>query len=212
MAGLTKEQRLQRDAEKEATLRAELESKIRAEYEAKLKAKIEATQEKKPSYKEAASKIQKLIRIPLDTVIPVVCNTVGGATYISKKTMGLRVDWDDIGSVEYMEFGELASMRNTDRRFFEDNWIVLCDTDEYTSAQICDSLKISQYYKDVPAPDNIDEIFELPKEEIVRRVAPLSKGMRQTIAARAAQKYKDKTLDMNIVDVLESALGIQFTF
>jgi hypothetical protein len=35
--------------------------------------------------------------------------------------------------------------------------------------------------------------------------------MKETIAVRAKQKLDDDTLDKNIVDTLESALGIQFT-
>ena len=101
MAGLTKEERAKRDAEKEAQL---------------------------------------------DTMVTVVCNTIGGATYISKKASGYIVEWEDFGSEEYMELGELVAMRNTDRRFFEDNWITLEDTDEYDAMQLYEFLKVAKYY------------------------------------------------------------------
>ena len=160
---------------------------------------------------ETASRIQKMVRIPLDTIVPVVCNTVGGATYISKKIMGYQVEWDDLGSVEYMELGELASMRNTDRRFFTDNWIVLEDTVEYTAMQLYDFLKVSKYYENVFTPENIDEIFTYSKDKITKTIATLSRGLKETIAARAKQKLDEDTLDKNIIDTLESALGIQIT-
>ena len=213
----TKEQRQKKEAEKEAKLKAEIEAKIRAEYEEKFKmesvnnSKVNTDDKKIENTTSVAKRIQKAIRIPLDTIIPVVCNTVGGAIYVSKKIMGYQIEWDDIGSVEYMELGELASMRNTDRRFFEDNWIVLEDTEEYTAMQLYDFLKVSKYYKNVFTPENIDEIFTYSKDKIIKTISTLSKGLKETIAARARQKLDEDTLDKNIIDTLETALNIQFS-
>ena len=211
--GYTREQRAAKEAEKEAKLKAEIEAKIRAEYEEKLKKELanntaNSNNENNTESKETASRIQKMVRIPLDTIVPVVCNTVGGATYISKKIMGYQVEWDDLGSVEYMELGELASMRNTDRRFFTDNWIVLEDTVEYTAMQLYDFLKVSKYYENVFTPENIDEIFTYSKDKITKTIATLSRGLKETIADCAKQKLDEDTLDKNIIDTLEAALGI----
>ena len=216
MANLTKEERAKREAAKEAEMKAkieaEIEAKIRAEYEKKLKdAEAKVSKSDKEETSAVAKKIQSSVRIPLDTIVPVICNTVGGAFYSSKKIMGYTVEWEDIGSVEYMELGELSSMKNTDKRFFEDNWIVFDDTEEYTASELYDFLKVSKYYKNVLTPDNIDEIFTYPKDEIVKTISTLSRGMKETIAARAKQKLDENTLDKNIIDILESSLGIQFT-
>lgn len=216
MANLTKEERAKREAAKEAEMKAkieaEIEAKIRAEYEKKLKdAEAKVSKSDKEETSAVAKKIQGSVRIPLDTIVPVICNTVGGAFYSSKKIMGYTVEWEDIGSVEYMELGELSSMKNTDKRFFEDNWIVFDDTEEYTASELYDFLKVSKYYKNVLTPDNIDEIFTYPKDEIVKTISTLSRGMKETIAVRAKQKLDENTLDKNIIDILESSLGIQFT-
>ena len=216
MANLTKEERAKREAAKEAEMKAkieaEIEAKIRAEYEKKLKdAEAKVSKSDKEETSAVAKKIQSSVRIPLDTIVPVICNTVGGAFYSSKKIMGYTVEWEDIGSVEYMELGELSSMKNTDKRFFEDNWIVFDDIEEYTASELYDFLKVSKYYKNVLTPDNIDEIFTYPKDEIVKTISTLSRGMKETIAVRAKQKLDENTLDKNIIDILESSLGIQFT-
>lgn len=216
MANLTKEERAKREAAKEAEMKskieAEIEAKIRAEYEKKLKdAKAKVSKSDKEETSAVAKKIQSSVRIPLDTIVPVICNTVGGAFYSSKKIMGYTVEWEDIGSVEYMELGELSSMKNTDKRFFEDNWIVFDDTEEYTASELYDFLKVSKYYKNVLTPDNIDEIFTYPKDEIVKTISTLSRGMKETVAVRAKQKLDENTLDKNIIDILESSLEIQFT-
>jgi hypothetical protein len=209
MANLTKEQRKALEAEKQAQMEKEIEARIRAEYEEKLKnATVNINNE---DVIKPVVKTTKTTRIPLDTMITVVCNTIGGATYISKKASGYIVEWEDFGSEEYMELGELVAMRNTDRRFFEDNWIVLEDTDEYDAMQIYEFLKVAKYYTNVFTSRNIDELFSYSKDKIAKTISTLSRGMKETIAVRAKQKLDDNTLDKNIVDTLESALGIQFT-
>lgn len=207
MANLTKEQRLAREAEKQAQIEKEIEDRIRAEYEEKLKNATLNTN----NNAETIIKSKKETRIPLDTIVTVVCNTIGGATYISKKASGYIVEWEDFGSEEYMELGELVAMRNTDRRFFEDNWIVLEDTDEYDAMQLYEFLKVSKYYNNVFTSRNIDELFSYSKDKIAKTISALSRGMKETIAARAKQKLDENTLDKNIIDILESSLGIQFT-
>lgn len=209
MANLTKEQRKALEAEKQAQMEKEIEARIRAEYEEKLKnATVNINNE---DVTKPVVKTTKATRIPLDTMITVVCNTIGGATYISKKASGYIVEWEDFGSEEYMELGELVAMRNTDRRFFEDNWIVLEDTDEYDAMQLYEFLKVAKYYTNVFTSRNIDELFSYSKDKISKTISTLSRGMKETIAVRAKQKLDDNTLDKNIVDTLESALGIQFT-
>ena len=207
MAGLTKEQKAQKEAEARAKIEAEIEARIRAEYEEKLKQAIPVKDNA-----AVAKRIQDTKRIPLDTLVPVICNVPGGLIYVSKKIMGYTIKWDDIGSVEYMELSELSTMKNTDKRFFTDNWIVLDDTDEYTASQLYDFLKVTKFYKHIFTPETIDDIFSYSKDKIVKSIAVLSRGMKDTIAVRAKQKLDEGTLDKNIIDTLESALGLQLTF
>lgn len=222
MAGLTKEERVRRAAEKEAELRAEIEAEINTKYEDKfndlyaeftalknsIQKKSEVIEVNEPKVQSTTPK--KVTKIPLDTMIPVICNFPGKLVYISEKIKGYTVEWDGLGSIEYMELGELASMRNTNRRFFEDNWIVFEDSDEYTAMQIYDFLKVNKFYKNVFTPKNIDEIFSYDKDKIVRTISTLSKGMKTTIAARAKEKLDNGTLDKNIIDTLEMVLDVQF--
>ena len=229
MANLTKAQRAEKEAQKLAQMQAEAEEKIRAEYadkfallmseveslrkelETKSEMPIIKNQEVAESKLETAKRMQQASRIPLDTLVPVFSNTTMDLVYVSKKTMGYSVEWEEMGAVEYIELGELATMKNTDKRFFEDNWIVLGETEEYTPMQFYDFLKVSKFYKNVFTPENIDEIFTYDKDKIVRILSTLSRGMKDTISVRAKQKLDNGTLDKNIVDILESSLGIQFT-
>ena len=186
-------------------MQAEIEAKIRAEYEEKLKAA-------KEELKSNATEIQNTAKIPLDTVVPVVCNVTGGAIYKSAKTIGYTIDWDAYGSVEYVELSELVSMRNTARRFFEDNWIVLEDTEKFTSVQLYDFLRVTKYYENAFTPETIDTIFDMNDKEIIRVVSELSKGMKDTIATRAKEKIDAKELDSNKkIEALETALNVKFS-
>ncbi len=215
MANLTKEQRLAREAEKEAALKAEIEKKIRKEYEEKLKAEMND----KNSFVEdfsnksvRAKTIQNTVRIPLDTIVPVTCNVKGKLIYVSKKISGYTINWDTFGSTEYMDLAELVSMRNSDRRFFEDNWIICEDTDEYSAMQIYDFLKVTKYYEHVFTPENIDSVFDLTPNDIIRIVSALSNGMKETIAVRAKEKIDLKELDSNSkIEALEAALSMVFS-
>lgn len=207
MAGLTKEQKAQKEAEARAKIEAEIEARLRAEYEEKLNKATSAE-----SNAAVAKRIQETKRIPLDTLVPVICNVPGGLIYVSKKIMGYSVKWEDIGSVEYMELSELSTMKNTDKRFFTDNWVVFDDTDEYTAEQLYDFLKMSKYYKNVLTADMIDELFTWNKDKIAKKIAVLSHGMKETVAVRARQRLDEGTLDKNIIDTLESTLGIRLTF
>lgn len=213
MANLTKEQRIARETEKEAQLKAELEAKIKAELEEKLRAEYEEKlKSAEVDTKSIAKNIQSSAKIPLDTVVPVICNVVGGAIYESQRFKGYPIHWDSYGSVEYIELSELVSMRNTSRRFFEDNWIVLGDTDEYTAIQLYEFLKVSKLYENVFTPENIDSIFDLDANSIIKTISTLSKGMKSTIATRAKEKIDAKELDSNNkIEALETALNVKFS-
>lgn len=232
MANLTKEQRLQREAEKEARLKAEIEEKVKNELEEKLKAELEeklrAEYEEKLSNVNATnlnddnvpnaterenikpSRITK--KIPLDLEVSVICNVQGGASYSSKRVNGYVVEWDEFGSLAYMELAELVAMRNSDRRFFEDNWIVFEDTDEYTAIELYNFLRVSKYYEKFYTPETIDSIFELEPASIISVLSNLSNGMKNTIASRAKIKIDAKEIDSNKkITALETALKVNFS-
>lgn len=202
MAGLTKEQREAKKAAAEAELRAELEAKIRAELEAKY--------ETASAHVDDQPKIKKAVKIPGDTIMPVVSNFPGRLIYNSKRMTGYSVDWDEPGYTEYMEVSELMSMRSTDKRFFEDNWIYLEDGDEYTAEEVYRFLKVDKFYKNVLTSDEIVELLDCEDVTAIRRTCfGLAAGIKQTVAAIARQKKDEGTLDLNVVPALEDALGIQ---
>lgn len=202
MAGLTKEERAKRQAEKEKQIRDEIRQEVLSELEKKNAKSNKATTK--------AKKKPEIIKIPLDTLVPVTCNTEGGATYIPRGNPGDIITWAEIGVTEYMELSELVKMRNTDRRFFVDNWIILEDTDDYTADDLYKFLKVDKFYQNVMTPDDIEALFEMDANEIKSVIDGLSVGMRETIAIKAKVMYDNNTLNLNIVRALEQALGVKF--
>jgi len=201
MANLTKEQRAQKEADDkiklEAKIKAELEEKIRAEYESNI---------------PKSEKSNTLKKIPLDLEVPVTSNYTGNLIFVSKKSQGYSVEWVEYGMTEYMEIGELLSMRNTDLRFYKDNWIVIGDTDEYSCDDIYKFLKVDKYYENVYTPEDIDSFFTLTPNEMIKEIAKLSVGMKECIAVKAQSMINDGILDSNKkIDVLSEALKVEFT-
>lgn len=219
MANLTKEQRAEKEAllkaEMEAQIKAELEVKIRAEMEKQIRKEYEEKLSKKDDSnvieKESVKTNQKPKKIPLDILIPVTSNFKGVLNYTSNRITGYTIKWDGFGSTEYIELAELVSMRNSARRFFEDNWIVIEDTDEYAAMQIYDFLKVAKYYKNVFTPETIDSLFEKDPSDMFRIISTLSQGMKDTIAVRAKEKIDSNEFDSTSKrKALSEALGITF--
>ncbi len=205
MANLTKEQRIQ----KEAKEKAKLEAKIRAEVEAEIRAKYEKENTTTETVQKKTKSVSKITKIPLDIEVPVICNVIGGATYIARN--GDTVDWDEFGACEYMTLGEIVSMKNSQRRFFTDNWIILEDTDEYSAIELYEFLKVTKYYEHILTPDTIDSIFDMDDSTLIRTLSNLSAGMKATVAARAKVKIDAKECTGKTIDALETALNVKFS-
>ncbi|POO87876.1 hypothetical protein [Clostridium sp. 3-3] len=203
MAGLSKEEREKRAMEKEIKLRSEIEEQLRKEYEEKLNSETSDTS-------ISMNKTRTKKKIPLDTMIPVRSGVQGELIYLSKKTVGYQVEWDQYNAVEYVELGELLSMRNTSRSFYKNNWVFFEDTDEYTAVEIYDFLDVAQYYENAIVGDDLDKIFVMPLDEIKAVVKPLSRGVKDTLALKARKMIDSGEFDsINKIKLLEKLLDVE---
>lgn len=209
MAGLTKEQRLAKQVEE----RQKLEESIRADIEKQYAKKLEEEKSKLAVSNTNTKTVSKTkLEIPSNTIIPVRSGVHGILTYSSKKTFGYIIDWDDYGSVEFLEYGELLSMRNTQRSFFENNWIFIEDTDDYCAEDIYKSLVVDKYYNSVVTGDDLEKLFIMTPEEIKKMVSVLSSGVKQNIASVAKSKIESGEFDsINRIKALEESLGLEFS-
>lgn len=202
------EQREAKKREEEAKLRAELEEKIRKELEAEIKPK---SKEVMVVDKTIASVKKNKIKIPLDTMVPCRSGAQGILAYVSKKINGYQIEWDSYGSIEYVELGELLSMRNTNRSFYVNNWIFFEDTEEYTALDFYNFLEVSKFYENAILGDELDEVFTKSPEDIKKIVSKLSKGVKDTVAAKAKTLIDSGELDSgNRIKALEESLNVEF--
>lgn len=149
-------------------------------------------------------------KIPLDTNISCKSAVRGTLTYLSKRMAGYQVVWNDFGDEEFLDLQELISMRNTDLRFFKDNWIIIDDSEGYTAQEIMDYIKVSQYYNKDVNIDNFDSLFNESPDKIKEIVSTMSSGLKDTVAMRAKQLYNAGTLDSRKrIEALEESLGVE---
>ena len=168
-----------------------------------------------PSVKEE-KKIEKpkaKPKIPLDLEVPVVNNTPGTLIYITKRSGGMNASWGEYGDIQYLDIRELISMRNTDKRFFTDNWIGINGSDdgEFTADDIYRYLRVDVLYTNYIPPERIDEFFELNPDEMAAEIADMTPGMRDVIIAELSSRIASGTIDsVSKINALEKAFGMKF--
>lgn len=136
-------------------------------------------------------------RIPLDVEVPCLSNVTGGLSYISTRNGGMNAEWSDFGDLQYLDIRELLLMRNTQKRFFVDNWISLKDTDdgEYTAEDIYKFLRVDDKYGDFYDADNIESFFNLTEKQMADKVSKMSRGMKDLISVMAIDKIENDEID-----------------
>lgn len=127
----------------------------------------------------------------------------GRLVYKSSRT-GERFVWDSFGSEQDMEIGELRNAKNSNKKFFINNWFMFDDP------WIVDYLGMSKYYKFAVSVDDFDKIFDKPNTEIEKVVRNMSDGQKKSVAYRAKQLIADGAIDSNkTISTLEKCLGVE---
>lgn len=137
---------------------------------------------------QAQERNSRKIEIPMSYEIPVKSNVAGGLVYVSSKNRGYEYVWDHTGDIAYMEYGELLSMRNSYRKFFENNWITIEESD-YTAEEVYKALGVDKYYSFTFG--SMDDIFTMNEKQLSDVVPTLTKGFKENIVNRAKDLYKE---------------------
>jgi hypothetical protein len=157
----------------------------------------------KPAVKEAAKKPMVPKDIDQHTLVTVRNGFQGRLIYKSSKT-GERFVWDTFGAEQDMEIGEVRNARNSNKKFFINNWFM------FDEPWVADYIGMGQYYKFALSVSDFDEIFTKPPEELTQTLAELSDGQRNSVSYRARQLIADGTIDSNrTITALEQALGVE---
>jgi len=195
--GYTKEQR-------EAKKLAEIESNIKNK-----DSKVKTTVVKKNK--------MSIKNLPLSTSVLVRSNCFGQLVYESKKT-GFQIEWNDTNTPQYLTLEELLVMRNTYRKFFEKNWIVIDGfvepeySEMFSVEDILDFLQVKRFYKNLLCPENIDDLFKMSADEIEKRIKISSSGSRDFIIIRANELIESRKLDsLTVINTLEKVLNCELS-
>ena len=127
----------------------------------------------------------------------------GRLVYKSKRT-GERFVWDSFGAEQDMELSELKNARNSNKKYFINNWFM------FDEPWVVDYIGMSQYYKFAISIQDFDRLFEKPAAEIGKIISKLSDGQKKSVAYRAKQLIAEDGIDSNrTIAALEKHLGTE---
>ena len=145
----------------------------------------------------------RIKRMSSDDLVEVKSNFYGTLFYKSRVT-GYECEWSNYGDVNVMTIAELQNMRNSQRKFFSENWIVLIGEN---SDDVLKYLQVDKYYENSIVYKNIDEIFALEPKELERVVSGLPSGMKDSVALKAHDMITSEELyNLKTIKALENAL------
>ena len=209
MAGLTKEERLKREAEKKEALQAEAEAKAEAKYKEEndaLKKQMEEmqkmlqqlmSQQSAPvaqSVQEEDSEQQKE-EIPLTKRIKVTSITTGGVNLKTSYDNGARkFRLEHLGQTKAIQYEYLIDCINTDRWLFEDGLVYINDP------QVVEEQLLEEEYKKFLTPDKIQNILSFDVETIKQMVSNSTREIQETICSVVIDKINaGENIDLNKV-------------
>lgn len=162
---------------------------------------VEAPVEQAPT---AKAQPQKRAQIDPTTLVEVKNNTAGRLVYASPRMMGYKIYWNEFGDTELMEYSELMTMRNSARRFFEDNLIWIDDE------TVREALNVTKYYKDAVSTRNLDDLFRMSVDVIKQKISLMSDSNKNAVAQRAQSAINSGKLDsVKKIRAIEEALDIK---
>lgn len=127
----------------------------------------------------------------------------GRLVYKSKRT-GERWSWESFGAEQDMELSELKNARNSNKKYFINNWFM------FDENWVIDYLGMRQYYKNSLNIQDFDQLFKKPVGEIEDIISKLSEGQRKSVAYRAKQLIAEEEIDSNrVINTLEKCLGVE---
>lgn len=175
-----------------------------------VKPKVEPTVEVvEEIVEEKVEKPQKPIlrkkQIDLNQLVPCRNVTVGNLIYVSKKT-GLQTLWMSYDDVEFIDVGELLTMKASQPKFLTEPWLVIDDED------VVEYLGLKHLYAKLADVEDLDSFFDKSHGEMEAILEKLPNGTKNSIISRSRQLVEDGTLfDNRKIKVLEKALKIDLS-
>ena len=218
MAGLTKEERLKREAEKKEALKQEAEAKAEAKFKEEndaLKKQMEEmqkmlqqlmSQQQSASVAQSVSEPEEYVEkeqeeIPLTKRIKVTSITTGGVNLKTSYDSGARkFRLEHLGQTKAIQYEYLIDCINTDRWLFEDGLVYINDP------QVVEEQLLEEEYKKFLTSEKIQNILTFDTETIKEMVSNATKAIQETICSVVIDKINaGESIDLNKVYAIGNA-------
>ena len=148
---------------------------------------------------------KRLNQIDVNELIPVRSLTNHKLVYVSKAT-GARYVWSEYGSVEYLTFGEINTMRSQYPKFIKDCLILIEDDD------VIELFNLDSVYENVYSVEELDNFFKKSNFEIEELIITLPNGVKKSLVSRAKELIESEVLtDYRKIKTLETQLNVDLT-
>lgn len=171
-------------------MKAQMMADMREEMMAQAKEELRAEMAEKNAEdaKEEKTARKRVAKIDRDEQVEVMNITNGNLVYQSTKT-GMEVLFEDFGDKEWLEVGELLTMRSSQRKFLNEPWILIMDE------EVVNYLGLDKLYDKMIDPEKIDSVFKMPVPKFKEVIEDAPRGIAELIVSRARQKIEDGSLD-----------------
>lgn len=127
----------------------------------------------------------------------------GKLVYKSKRT-GEKFVWEEFGAEQDMELGELKNARNSNKKYFENNYFM------FDEDWVVYYLGVDRYYKNALSLDEFDTVFKEAPAKLEKIIGSLSAGQKHSLSYRARQLIANGEIDSHkVILTLEKCLGVQ---
>lgn len=164
--------------------------------------KVEVAQEE---VVEEPKVIKRKKQIDLDMLVSCKNIVDGRLIYKSRKT-GLETIWMEYGDVEFIDVGELLTMKASQPKFLTNPALIIEDDD------VVEYLGLKHIYQKIVDVEDLDTFFENSPEEISQILDKIPNGVKGTIGTVAKKRVLDGTLfDRRKIKTLEQKLNIDLS-
>jgi hypothetical protein len=171
---------------------------------AKLEAMIKA-EEKDAETLEAEATIERVqdeyVQIKDEDMIQVMNGENGELIHRSGRS-GRMWKFTRFGQTDRMPFIELMNIYNVNPRCFEEGRLIILNK------QVAENFRLTEIYKNIITPQNLDELFSKNVDELKEIVDKLPESMRLTFVIRARELYAQGKLDsMKLINYIQDTFG-----
>lgn len=130
-----------------------------------------------------------------------------GTLYYKSKKTGVAVEWQRFGEEQYFDVDELMYMRNTQPKFFKEQWIRLIGDN---ADDVFAFLRLDRYCKNNLKFDDFEDMFKLSPDELETAVKDFTASLKESFARRAKELFDAGELDnLKIIKAIERATNFK---